>query len=63
MTQNCRAKHYQTENGRLQSPLRVSSVEVCNFRLLRDVKVDLTSETTVLIGHDQYPPYSYPFDA
>lgn len=52
MTPSSTAKHNHPENSRLQSPLRVSSIEVCNFRLLHDVKVDLTSGTTVLVGRN-----------
>ncbi|MHA2789823.1 ATP-dependent nuclease [Corynebacterium sp. S7] len=52
MTQHDAAKQNQTENGRPQYHLCVSSIEVCNFRLLREVKVDLASETTVLVGRN-----------
>lgn len=45
-----------TENdhpkGHQQSAPRLSSIEVCHFRLLHAVKVDLNTETTVLVGRN-----------
>lgn len=39
-------------NNQRQAPLRVSSIEVRNFRLLHNLTVDLADRTTVLVGRN-----------
>lgn len=50
--QNESSKHTKVENDCIQSTLIVSSLQIQNFRLLHNVELDLTSETTVLVGRN-----------
>ncbi|WP_455834249.1 ATP-dependent nuclease [Pseudarthrobacter siccitolerans] len=45
-------KESQQENKSIPKPLRVSTVSVRNFRLLRKVDIALSEDTTVLVGRN-----------
>ncbi len=52
MTQQTAPTHLSDEPKKPSAPMRVSRVKVRNFRLLRNVDIDLDSRTTVLVGRN-----------
>ncbi|WP_186759901.1 ATP-dependent endonuclease [Arthrobacter alpinus] len=52
MSQQTAPADQNTEKSISPAPLRVSRIKVRNFRLLRNVDMDLANETTVLVGRN-----------
>ncbi len=52
MTQQTAPTYPSNEPKEPSAPMRVSNIKVCNFRLLRNVDIDLDSRTTVLVGRN-----------
>lgn len=52
MTQQTAPTVPSDEPKKLSAPMRVSNIKVHNFRLLRNVDIDLDSRTTVLVGRN-----------
>jgi putative ATP-dependent endonuclease of OLD family len=52
MTQQTAPTDSSDEPTKQSAPMRVSRIEVRNFRLLREVDIDLDGQTTVLVGRN-----------